>query len=139
MNYFYFNTFVLAHGIDMNRRGGVFLIIVMSLFVFCSLMFRKYLKMPRGLWGSFVVPYIIVTISILDFSFDLFAPTSIVVKICSIAVFYPGFIFSNAGFLFFVAAFIIDTLIIFGLIRLISFIKHKILPKTSKQQADQSS
>jgi hypothetical protein len=122
------SSVVLAHGIDMSAGVGIFLIIVMPLLVLTPLLYKKSIKV---LFISSIIPYIIVSISILDFSFNLFAPTSIVVKICSVMVFYPGFIFSNMGFFFFVAAFVIDTLIIFGIIRLIIFIKHKVSSKKS--------
>lgn len=125
-NIYSFSSVVLAHGINMSRSEGIFLIVVMPLIVLVPLLYKKSVKV---LFISSIIPYVIVTLSILDFSFGLFPHNSIVMKIFSVAVLYPGFIFLNTGGFFFLAAFIIDTLLIFGLIRLVLYIKHKVSAK----------
>ena len=136
MNDIYFCKSVLAHGVDMDTKSGIFLLIIMPLFTFGLLIFRKNTRIPKGLFVSSVIPCISVLICILHFSFKLQIP-KIIGYPCFATVLYPNFLIDGAfgmGAGFFLAAFIIDTLIIFGIIRLILFIKHKILPKKSQTE-----
>lgn len=129
MNYFYFFTSVLAHGIGPSIGGGICLLIVLTLFMFGLLIYRKDIRIPKGLFVSSIIPYILVLICILPFYFELQIPKIIDIP-CFMIVFYSNFIIDGAfgmGAGFFLAAFIIDTLIIFMIIRLILYIKHKVL------------
>jgi hypothetical protein len=131
MNDFYFCTSVLAHGIDMSADNGICLLIIMSLFALGLLISRKNSQIPKGLVVSFIISYLLVSVSILDLSFELQIPY-IIGNICFAAVLYPNFLIMGIfgmGTGFFMAAFIIDTLVIFAIIRLILFIKHKISVK----------
>ncbi|MGA2915791.1 MAG: hypothetical protein ABSE89_07170 [Sedimentisphaerales bacterium] len=122
---------VLAHGVDMNAGSGISLLVVMSIIVFMLLICKNDVKMPKGLFVSSIIPYVLVLICILHFSFELQIP-KIIGYPCFAAVCYPSFflifIFGMGG-IFFLGAFIIDTLIIFGIIRLILYIKGKIKAK----------
>jgi hypothetical protein len=133
MNDFYSFLSVLAHsGLNMSNSEGVFLLIVMLLLMLGALLSRKTFKLPIDLWASSIIPYIMVAISILCLRFDLWVP-DMIRKFCYTVVGYSGLVFCvNNGILIFSTAFIIDTLLIFGLIRLILFIKHKISGEKSQ-------
>jgi len=134
MNDIYFCTYVLAHsGLRISAGGGICFLIVLVLFMFGLLIFRKNTNIKR-LFISSIIPYVLVAITMMDF-FDLYVPY-IVRKFCTTVVWYSGLIFANTGSLacFLVAAFIVDTLIIFGIIRLILFIKHEISGKKSQTE-----
>lgn len=127
-----FSFGVLAHGFDISRGSGISLLIIMSLFVFGLLIFRKDARIPKGLFVSSIIPYVLVLICILQLSFELQVPDATTGYICFAAVFYlnlPMIFIFGTGSGFFFAAFIIDTLIIFGIIRLILYIKQKITVK----------
>lgn len=131
------STVVLAHGLHTSVGSGVWLLIVMSLFVFGLLLCRKFVRIPKGLFISSVISCILVLINILQFSFELQIP-EIVGNPCFMVVIYPAFfIIHSIDFLFdstvisvegnsvFLIAFFIDTLCIFAIIRLILYINHK--------------
>jgi len=124
----------LAHGFDISRDSGGLLLIVMSFFAFGPLLFRKNFKVPRGLWVSSIIPYVLILVNILQLSFGLKIP-DVWGFVCFMAIVYLnfplGFTFGTGG-VFFFAAFIIDTLIIFGIIRLILYIKGKISAKKTQ-------
>jgi hypothetical protein len=120
---------VLAHGIDRSASGGISILIIMSLFLFGLLIFRKAGRIPKGLFVSSIIPYIIVTISILDICFECIPKAA--GYFCFAVVFYSSFPFLDTGSSYFLATFVVDTLIIFGIIRLILFIKRKFSSKKS--------
>lgn len=140
------STVVLAHGLYTSVGSGVWLLIVMSLFVFGLLLFRIFSRTPKGLFISSVISYVLVLIMILQFSFELQIP-NIVGYPCFAVVFYPSFFIlysievllewlfgsglyvSNETIVLFSIAFIIDTLGIFAIIRLILYIKRKVSAK----------
>jgi len=151
MNDFYFCTSVLAHGgIDLSGVGGIFLLIVMSLFVFGPLLFKATIKMPKGLFISSLISYVLILGNISVLSFDLFhslIPVEIealfflfVYPYIRIVVFievlmedlfgpFGGperWIVSNQGLVLYLIAFIINTFCIFVIIRLFIYIRqHK--------------
>lgn len=135
MNDFYSSsTVVLAHGIGPSTGGGIFLLIVLTLFILGLLVFRKDTRIPKGLFVSTIIPYILALIYILPFYFELQIP-KIIDTPCFMIAFYSNYLIMGAfgtedGF--FLAAFIIDTLCIFAIVRLILFIKHKISAKKSQ-------
>jgi hypothetical protein len=132
MNDFYSSsTIVLAYSLHMSLANGIYLLIAMTLFVFGPLLFRKAVEMPKGLFVSSIIPYVLVLVNILEFLFKLQVPDAIG-NLCFAAVFYPNFLANGAfgiGAGFFAAPFIIETLCIFAVVRLILFIKHKVLSK----------
>jgi len=145
MNDFYSSSsVVLAHSFFTSVGIGVSFLIVMSLLVFGPLLFRKTVRMPKGLFISSFISYVLVLINILYFAFHLLIP-KIILYPCFLVVFYPSFyiiyaidfllgsegIFGGLN-IFFLVAFIIDTLCIFAIIRLILYIKHKISVKKSQ-------
>jgi hypothetical protein len=136
MNDIYSSSVVLAHGIGPSVEGGICLLIFLPLFMFGLLIFRKNTRIPKGLFVSSIIPYILVLICILPFYFELQIPKRIDIS-CFMIVFYSNFLIMGGlgtGAGFFLAAFIIDTLIIFGIIRLILYIKHKISAKKSQMR-----
>jgi uncharacterized membrane protein len=136
MNDIYFCKSVLAHGLQMSASSGIYLLIVLAFFIFGLFVYRKDARIPKGLFVSSIIPYILVLISILQFSFDLQVP-DVIGYICFAAGFYPNFLIDGAfgmGAGFFLAAFIIDTLVIFAIVRLILFIKHKVSAKKPQDE-----
>lgn len=127
---------VLAHGIEMSSEGGMivliimtyYLLVVMAFYLYVLLIRRKKVKILRGLFVSSLISYVLVLINILYFSFMWHIPKSIE-NTCFSAAFLPSspaiFIFwgSEDASGFYMVAFIVDTLIIFGIIRLILYIK----------------
>jgi hypothetical protein len=130
MNDFYScSSVVLAHGFDISRSSGINLLIVMPLLVLVPLIYKKSIKV---LFVSSIIPYVLVLISILQVSFELKVPDETTAYICFAAAFYLNFplifiVGMNGGFFF--AAFIVDTLIIFAIIRLVLFVKQKVSSK----------
>ena len=127
----YFCSFVLAHGIDMYASSGICLLIVLALFMLGLLIFRKDARIPKGLFVSTIIPFILVLISILIFSFGLWVP-DVVKNPCFMAIWYPNLLIMGAfgmGVGFFTSAFIMDTLIIFAILRMIIYIRSKLLFK----------
>jgi len=117
---------VLAHGLDVDCTGGILLLSIMSIVVWGSLIWKK-----KWLFVSSVIPYVLISVFILQFAFEVKIPDAIVYFCLDIA-FYPCshiplILGINSGL--FLEMFIIDTLIIFGIIKLILFIKHKISSK----------
>jgi hypothetical protein len=151
MNDIYSSSAVLlAHGLYISGSSGICLLIIMSLFVFGLLLFRIFGRTPKGLFISSAISYALVLINILQFSFRLRIPY-IVIYPC-FAVVYPYFyivgfiewlmeqlfgpvsgpsywIALNQTIFLFLVAFIIDTLCIFAIIRLILYIKRKVSAK----------
>jgi hypothetical protein len=130
---------------------------VMSLFVFGPLLFRKFIRMPKGLFISSLISYVLILIIILCLSFRS-RTTNINIIIVSYACFvivFPnlyivGFIevllerFFGSGFyvtfdqtiVIYLVTFIMNTLYIFVITRLILYIKHKVsVKKTQVKQA----
>jgi len=135
-NIFSASNFVLAHGISVGTRESVFLLIVMPVIALGFLSFKKH---PVALCVSSIISSLMVTLFVLNYVFELNLPKSEISKIiegiCWSAVFYPGIIFINGGILFFVMPFIIDTLIIFGIFKLILFLKNKKFRKETVTEA----
>jgi hypothetical protein len=122
---------VLAHGFDISRDSGVSLLIIMSLFVFVPLFLKKSINMPKGLWASSIVPYVLVSINVLQLSCGLYISKT-TEFICLMAIGCPNFflmLIFGSGIEFFMAAFVIDTLCIFAIVRLTLFIKYKFSSK----------
>lgn len=145
MNDFYFCTSILAHGgIDLSGVSGIFLLIVMSLFVFGPSLFKATIKMPKGLFISSLISYVLILGNILVLSFHLLIP--IEVAFLFFAVVYPyisvvGFIgrltewrwlVSIYGVVVYLLAFIINTLVIFAIIRLFQYIRQQENRKLNK-------
>jgi predicted neutral ceramidase superfamily lipid hydrolase len=135
-------TSVLAHGFQKsNSSGGLIVFIVMTFFAFGLLIFRKNAKIPKGLFISSLISYVLVSICMLQYFFKLQIP-KIIWEPCFVVVFYPNFLTMSVFWAlesrngFFVAAFFVETLVIFGLIRLVLYIRHKISAK--KSQAEQT-
>jgi membrane-associated HD superfamily phosphohydrolase len=137
MNDFYSSSsIVLAHGIDMSANGGIGLLIVMTLFVLGLFVYRKNTRIPKALFTSSVISWLLVLISILIFFFKIQVP-DVVGNLWVIAIWCPNALINGAfgmGAGFFLAAFIIDTLCIFAIIRLILYIKGKISAKKSQTE-----
>jgi hypothetical protein len=129
----------LAHGFTTPTvNEGIFVLvvmtIVMTIYLFWLLMYKIFATIPKGLFISSLISYILVSICVLDYYFKLPIP-KIIGESCDAAVFYPNFITllifwsANSSTGCFISAFIVETLVIFGLIRLVLYIKHKISPK----------
>ncbi len=129
MNDFYScSSVVLAHGGDVDCIGGILLLSVMSIVVWGSLIWKK-----KWLFVSSLIPYVLVSVFILQVPFGVKIPDSIV-SFCLDMAFYPCLripliLGINSGL--FLGIFIVDTLIIFGIIKLILFIKDKVSSKKS--------
>jgi hypothetical protein len=133
------SSIVLAHGPNISFIGGVSLLIVMFLFVFGLWIFNLYDKISKELFLSSIISYVLVLINILYFMCPLLIP-KIILYPCYWAVCHPSYyiinglfrsmdIFGNNISALFLVGFIIDTLIIFAIIKLILFIKHKVSSK----------
>jgi len=137
MNDFYFCTPVLAHGgLDLYLSGGslIFLLTIMALFMFGPLLFRKSFRMPKGLFVSSFISCIIVLVSILFFSFNLPVPIEVMFPFYAVISPYLHIIhfIDNLGewrwfvthwqVVLYLIAFIINTLVIFAIIRLFLFL-----------------
>ena len=133
---FSFSFGVLAHGIEISRNGGIGLLIVMTFYVFMLFVFKKTVGIPRGLIVSSIIPYFLVLISILQISFEWQVP-EVIGFICFFTAFFVSFpllFICGTWAVFFGVSYFIDTLIIFGIIRLILFIKNKISAKKSQMR-----
>lgn len=158
MKYDHFSsTVLLAHVlIEMNSKLYAFLAII-SLFIFGLLLFRKVVRVPKGLFISSLTSYVLVLINILGFSFKLLPievaypcfvvgiwPSSyIVVYINKLAdcLFGEQWLFESGWWIMFdwnlcVVAFVVNTLGIFAIIRLVLYIKRKV--STKKPQVKQA-
>jgi len=136
MNDIYSCTCILAHSLGTSPGGGIIILIIMTLFMFGLFVYRKDARIPKGLFVSSIIPYILVLISILPFSFKLQIPEMIWLP-CFTVVFYSNFLIMGGlgtGIGLFLAAFIIDMLIIFAIVRLILYIKHKISSKKPQDE-----
>ena len=142
-DFFSCSSVVLADGIDMSAFGGIYLLIVMALFVFGVLLLEKFAKGPKGLFISSVISYVLILIIILSFPFSLWAPNAITyfcLVVISPVFYIVGFIedltdqlfgpvwwiITNRTIFIYVTTFIVSTLLIFALIKLILYIKHKV-------------
>jgi len=140
---YYSSNVLLAHVLfEMNSSFYVSLA-VMALFVFGLLLFRKFGRIPKGLFISSFISYVLLLINILYFVSDLRIP-----KAVGYLCLYPSFLiaevlmewlsetwlssmFDGRVILFWVA-FSINTLGIFAIIRLILYIKRKVSAKKSQ-------
>jgi hypothetical protein len=119
---------------------------VMSLFVFGLLLFRKFVRTPKGLFISSFISYVLVLINILQLSFDLRVPKVVgylcfavgIWPSCPIvySLIYPMEVLTERLFgswitfdetiILYLVSFGLNTLGIFAIIRLILYIKHKV-------------
>jgi hypothetical protein len=102
----------------------------MAIIVFLFLLFGK-VGLPKGLFVSSLISYVLISISILDLSFKLQIP-NVIGCLCFTAAFYPShflILISGTWVVFFLEAFIVDTLLIFVLIKLLLYIKDKLTSK----------
>ena len=132
------SSVILAHGFTTPTvNEGIFVLVVMTIYLFGLLIYKIFAVIPKGLFVSSLISCVLVSICVLDYYFKLPIP-KVIVDSCDAAVFYPNFltllifwgINNSTGC--FVSAFIIETLLIFAIIRLILFIKHKISSKNKK-------
>jgi hypothetical protein len=151
---YFFSTVLLAH-MDFQASGSsiTYLLLVMSLFVFGPLLLRKFIRMPKGLFISSFISYVLTLIIISCLSFRLWTPI-VIVYLC-FAVVFPyfyivgfiehlieslfgqfgpvvGWIICNQTVILYLVAFCINTLVIFAIIRLILYYKHKVSAKKSQ-------
>jgi hypothetical protein len=116
----------------------------MSLFVFGPLLFKKFLRVPKGLFISSFISYVLVLINILYFSFDLDVP-EIIRRSCLATVFLSFYIvrfienftewwwiISNQEVILYLVAFIVNTLVIFAIIRLFLYIRQPKKPQVKQ-------
>ena len=83
------------------------------------------------LFASSVIPYIFVSLAILMIAFEM-ESLELVGLVCFVPVVFLNFpliFISGTGSYFFFLSFITDTLIIYGIIKLILFIKQRIADK----------
>ncbi|MHC4158651.1 MAG: hypothetical protein ACYSSO_06190 [Planctomycetota bacterium] len=137
------STVVLAHGPGISGNSAACVLILTSLFVFGPLLFRESFRVPKELFVSSFISYLLILVNILAFSLG-----PIEVAFVSFLVIYPyfllvGFIEALMERLFgsglhlmhdetiaiYLIAFIINTLAIFAIKRLFLYIRHKQLVK----------
>jgi len=136
----------LAHmDFEISSSSMIYLLIVMSLFVFGPLLFKKSIRMPKGLFLSFFVSYVLILIIITCLSSRLL-PFKTILYPCITVVFPNLFIEYLIGELFglwriynqtaiiYLVTFIMNTLYIFAIVRLILYIKHKISSKKPQDE-----
>ncbi len=141
------SSVVLAHGLDISGSSGIWLLIIMSLFVFGLLLCRKVVKIPKGLFISSFISYVLLLINILILSFRSQIPIEVGLPFVMVGI-LPSYLILiytggslewlfGSGFcdmldwtiVLFLIAFIINTLCIFAIIRLILYIKRKVSAK----------
>jgi hypothetical protein len=145
MNYGPLYSGILAHQlIEVNKSLYVSLAVI-SLLVIGLLLFRKSVRMPKGLIVSSLISYVLVLINIVQIAFHLPIP-NVVGNICFTAGIYPSIfivgslaglserLFSSSDWAIFldnlcIDAFFINTLVIFAIIRLFLYIKRKVSVK----------
>jgi len=148
MNDFYScSSVVLAHGdFGISIRSLTYLLIAISLFVFGPLLLRKLIRMPKGLFISSFISYVLILIIIYYISFDF---QNIMSLPCFFVMFpnlfilgfiervfgqmgaFSRWIGSNEIAIIYLATFIMNTLYIFVIVRLILYIKDKVSSKKS--------
>jgi len=151
-NIYSLSTVVLAHGLQISGSSRIFLLIVMSLFVFGPLLFKEAVRMPKGLFISSFISYALVLVNILVLSLKSWIPIEVAFPF--LMVVYPYFhivgfiedlmerlfgqfgpvqwIISNQEFAIFLVAFIINTLCIFAIIRLFLYIRKPKKPRVKQ-------
>jgi len=126
-NIFSSPTFILAHGGPrMSNTEGLSIAILMFVFIIAGLLRIKPFKIPMDLCISSIIPFILVTICIVDYCYKVLPSNGFINDFFTFTVIYPGFVIWEAIGLLFITAFIVDALIIFGVVRLIVFVKQKI-------------
>jgi hypothetical protein len=153
MKYIYSSAVLLAHisfGINSsNMKYFYALLAVMSLFVFGLLLFRKFVRTPKGLFISSFISYVLVLVNILQLSFDLRLPKAIgylcfavgIWPSCPIvySIIYPMEVLTERLFgswitfdetiILYLVAFVVNTLCIFAIIRLFLYIRQPKKPQ----------
>ncbi|HUV40425.1 MAG TPA: hypothetical protein VMW23_01385 [Sedimentisphaerales bacterium] len=157
MKYTYSSSGVLlAHQILEIGTSLYWSLAVISLFVFGLLLCRKFVKTPKGLVTSSLVSYGLLLVNIFDFLSDLPIPKAIgyfcfavgiypnilivyLIEVFTDWLFGEEWLFESGWWVIFdgrvtiyLAAFTINTLVIFAIIRLILYIKHKLSAKKSQ-------
>ncbi len=152
MKYVHFSSpILLAHVlIEMNNKLYAFLAVI-SLFVFGLLLCRKLVRIPKGLFISSFISYVLLLINIWGFVFRVWIPIEVVFPFF-VAGIWPSYLivvyinklgdwlfgeewlFESGWWIMFdwnlcVVAFIVNTLGTFAVIRLILYIKHKVSAK----------
>jgi hypothetical protein len=132
---------ILAHQLFETNTSLYVSLAVISLFVIGLLLFRKSVKMPKGLIVSSLISYVLLLANVLGIAFHLRIP-EVIGYICFTAGLYPTiFLVGSVGALLerlfslsewtvfldnlCIDAFFINTLVIFAIIRLFLYIKHK--------------
>lgn len=145
------STVLLAHQLFELNSSLYASLAVISLFVLGLLLFRMVARTPKGLFISSFISYVLLLINILYFFYDLGIPKAvgnlcfavgiwpsylIVLYVKSLAVWLFGdkWLFESGWWIIFawnlcVVAFIVNTLGIFAIIRLILYIKRKVPSK----------
>lgn len=155
MNDIYSSSPVLLAHVLIEQSSNIYAYLaVISLFVFGLLLFRIFVRTPKGLFVSSVISYVLVLINILQFCFRLRIP-NIVLYPCFVVGIWPSYLILyyievlgerlfGSGFYdmfdetiaLFLTAFIINTLCIFAIIRLFLYINRK--PSAKKPQVKQA-
>jgi hypothetical protein len=137
------STLVLAHVIiEWSNKIYAYLAVI-SLFVFGLLLCRKVVRIPKGLFISSFISYVLLLVNILILSFNLPLPLEVVFPFFAVGI-WPSYLIVGyievlaerlfgSGFYdmfdetiaIYLVAFIVNTLCIFGITRLILYIDRK--------------
>jgi hypothetical protein len=141
MKYGHLYSGILAHQLFEANTSLYASLAVISLFVIGLLLFRKSIRMPKGLIVSSLISYVLVLINILQIAFHLRIP-NVVWHPCFTVGIYPTIFLVNSIFVLSerlfgsgwwtmfldnlcIDAFCINALVIFAIIRLFLYIKRK--------------
>jgi hypothetical protein len=131
MNAFISSSFVLAHGFTTTSTSDkIGVLIVIAIFLLGLLICKMLNKISKALLISGLISCALILICILDYYFELPIPKPIK-EFANAVVWYPNFInfmmfwSMNDSTGFFISALFVETLIIFALIRLLLYTKHK--------------
>ena len=138
---------LLAHGLQISSSSITCLLTVMSLFVFGLLLCRKFVRIPKGLFVSSFISYVLLIINILALSFDLPIPIEVELPFVVVGILPSSLIldytngllewlfgsglyvidemFNGEPITVYLVAFIVNTLCIFAITRLILYIDRK--------------
>jgi len=144
MEYTNFYSTILAFQFFEANTNLYVSLAAISLFVIGLLLFRKSVRMPKGLIISSLISYVFVLVNCLSIAFNLRIP-EVVGNICSVGIFLGLLIVGSLRALlerFFgssectiflynlcIDSFCITALVIFAIIRLILYIKRKVSVK----------
>lgn len=112
----------------MSVGDAISILIVMAIIVFTLFIYRKNARVPKFLFISSLISYVLILVNILQVSLRIVEFPIIIGVLCFVAVLGSNtpalYIFWNSEIVFYLVAFIIDTLIIFTIIRLILYDKY---------------